>query len=138
MLDENLAIVANGTGISNVGSSSSLTFALVASGAEGNTLRRVAATANTSRKEYLIRHSQTGKNFAARTRTNLLYIFKKMDQDTSTTGLIIPSATVSVTIDRPTNMAGIITDNVIADMVGTHVGLLTTSGILTKLANLES
>jgi hypothetical protein len=138
MLDENLALVANGTGISNVGSSSSLTFALVASGVEGNTLRRVAATANSSRKEYLIRHSVTGKNFAARLRTNLLFRFSKVDQDTSTTGGIIPICNVGVTIDRPINLVSIITDAVVADMVGTHVGLLTTSGILTKLANQES
>jgi hypothetical protein len=138
MLAEDLTIVDNGALGTNIGSTGSRAFARVFSTLDGTTQRRYAAGANTDRMEFLIRHSQTGKGFAARTLSNIKWTYTKVNQDTSTTGGIIPTASVNWSLNRPTNMASITTDALMTSLTAYLVALLTTSGNMARFYNLES
>lgn len=139
MLDENLTLTDQGTGLANVGSTGSREYRLVApSGADGATLRRYAAGVNSTRSELRIAHQLTGKGFAQRTRTLVQKITTKVDQDTSLTGGIVPRATVGFTWDRPTNMGSIYTDAILKSEIGYILALIITSGNIDKLINLEA
>jgi hypothetical protein len=138
MLAENLTISDSTSGINNIGAGGSRLFALVALGADGSSVRRPADTAMTTRLEMMIRHQITGKGYAERFRSNFLFKQTKLDQDTSVTGGITPSASVSMTWDRPSKMGSIITDVHMKNMVGYLVQLMLTSGNAAAFLNQES
>jgi hypothetical protein len=139
MLSENLTLVDNAGSLTNVGSTGSREYRLVYQpGADGSTLRRFAATANTLRSELRIAHQQVGKGFNQRTRTVVQKILTKVDQDTSLTGGVIPRSTVGLTIDRPTNMGGIVTDAILKSEVGYIIALAIVTANLDSLFNLEA
>jgi hypothetical protein len=138
MLPEDLTIVDNGALGTNIGATGSRAFARVFSSLDGTTMRRYAATATTDRMEFLIRHSLSGKGYSQRTMSNIKFIYTKVNQDVSTTGGIIPSASVNWSINRPTNMSAITTDALVTSMSSYLVALLLTSGYMSRLHNLES
>jgi len=138
MLAENLTVSATASSLANIGTQSGTVFALVALGADGSTRRRVAATALTDRQEILIRHQITGKGWLERARMNLRVDLSKINQDTSLTGGVTPSASVSVTIDRPLKMAAIMTDVAINNAVGFAIQMFLTAGNIAAFHNQEA
>lgn len=138
MLAEDLTLVDNGALGTNIGANGSRAYARVFSTLDGTTQRRYAASANTDRTEFLIRHSQTGKGFAARTLSNIKWTYTKVNQDVATTGGIIPTASVNWSLNRPTNMSAITTDALMTSLTAYLIALLLTSGNMARLYNLES
>jgi hypothetical protein len=110
----------------------------VALGTDGASVRRPADTANTTRLELLIRHQITGKGWNERLRSNFQIRQTKMDQDTSLTGGVTPSGTVSMTWDRPNKMGSIITDVHMKNNVGYLVQLMLTAGNAAAFLNQET
>lgn len=138
MLAENLTVSATASGLANIGTQTGTAFNLVALGVDGSTKRRVAATAMTDRQEILIRHQITGKGWLERARMNLRVDLSKINQDVSLTGGITPSASVSVTIDRPNKMGAIMTDVAINNAVGLAIQMFLTAGNMAAFHNQEA
>jgi len=138
MLSENLTLTDGGALGTNIGATGSRAFNLVANSFDGSALRRYAATATTDRMELLVRHALAGKGFSQRTRSNIKFTYTKVNQDTSTTGGIVPSVSSSWTLDRPTNMGTITTDALCTSLTAFMCAMLLTSGMMASLYNLES
>jgi hypothetical protein len=138
MLAENLTLSATAGSLTNIGTLSAQVFALTHPAAVDGTNRRVAATAMTDRYEMMIRHQITGKNHAERHRMLLKFIYSKMNQDTSLTGGIRPSASASFSFDRPTQMSAIVTDAVMKELLGFAMGVMIASGNAASFFNMEA
>jgi hypothetical protein len=138
MLDENLTLTDGGALGTNIGGTGSRAFALVANPLDGSALRRYAATATTDRMELLVRHALQGKGFSQRTLSNIKFTYTKVNQDTSTTGGVVPSVSASWSLNRPTNLSSITTDALCTSLSAYLVALLVGSGNMAKLYNLES
>jgi hypothetical protein len=138
MLAEDLTLSATAGSLSNIGTLSAQVFSLVHPAAVDGTNRRVAATAMTDRYEMMIRHQLTGKSFAERHRMLLKFIYTKMNQDTSVTGGIKPSASVSFSFDRPSQMSALVTDAVMKELLGFAMAVMLTTGNAAKFFNMEA
>jgi hypothetical protein len=138
MLTSDLTVVDNQGSVTLPGGAGSLTFALVAGGGGTSSLRRVAATANTTPQELRISHTEVGKGFARRLRSLIQARITKNDAVLTSTGGIVPSISVSLTIDRPMNMGVYVTDQNVKDLLGQVFDVVTRSGQLAKLFNQES
>jgi hypothetical protein len=101
-------------------------------------VRRIAATATTTRQELKIKHSERGAGYKARIRSEVRLDYQKLDQDTSLTGGVIPSESVYLVIDRPVQSGGAITDTITKNNIGAVLDVILTSGQLDKLLNLEN
>jgi hypothetical protein len=138
MLSANLTVVDSHSSLTLPGSIGSVVYNQVAWNITNQILRRVAATANTTPQELLIAHAVTGKGFAARIRSLVKGTYRDLTKDLAETGGIVPSVSVGVTIDRPVQSDGAITDTIIKNVVGAVLDVILTSGALAQLLNQES
>jgi hypothetical protein len=138
MLAENLTLSATAGSLTNIGTLSAQVFALTHPAMVDGTLRRIAATAMTDRYEMSIRHQITGKSFAERHRMALKFIYTKMNQDVTLTGGIKPSASATLSFDRPSQMSAQVTDAVMKELLGFCVGVILTSGNAASFFNMEA
>jgi hypothetical protein len=138
MLDANLTVVDSHSSLTLPGALGSKVYNQVVSVDPSQSIRRIAATATTTRQELLIKHTQKGTGFNARIRTEVRVDYKKLDQDTTLTGGVVPSESIYLVIDRPLQSGGAITDTVTKNNVGACLDVVLTSGALDKLLNLEN
>jgi hypothetical protein len=138
MLTADLAVVDNHASLTLPGALGSKTYNQVTSTDPTQSVRRIAATATTTRQELKIKHTERGSGFNARIRSEVRIDYTKLDQDTSLTGGVVPSESVYLVIDRPVQSGGAITDTITKNNIGACLDVVLTSGAIDKLLNLEN
>lgn len=134
MLTADQTLVSNRASQTLPGSDASDVFVQVATNEPGTVLRRVTATALTTPQELRVIQALTGGNgFKRRRRTVVRNTITDLTADPADTGDIVPSASVSLTIDGPVNSGGAITDTMLKNMLGQIMDLFLISGQCDKL-----
>lgn len=138
MLTADQTLVSNRASQTLPGSDASDVFNQVATNEPGTILRRVQATASTTPQELRTIHSLTGgTGFKRRIRNVVRNTYSDWNADPTETGDVVPSASVTLTIDRPQNSGGAITDTIVKNLLGQVMDLLLISGQLDKFLNSE-
>jgi hypothetical protein len=136
MLTADLTVTDSGSA-TKPGAEGAKVYALVASLVNDKTLRRIAANATTVPHELAIQHSLSGSGYKQRCRSVVRLDLRRLDTDTTLTGGVIPSVSGYFVLDRPIQSNGYITTAHIQTIVGGVIDVLTVSGQLDKLLNLE-
>lgn len=137
MLTSDLVVTDSGSA-TKPGAEGAKTYALVASLVNDTTKRRIAANATTVPHELTIRHSLSGSGLKQRCRTLVRFDLTRLDTDVELTSGITPAVAAYVVLDRPMQSNGFITTAHIQTLVGGLVDVLTASGQLDKLLNMEA
>jgi len=137
MLTSDLTVVDNHASLTLPGTLGSKVYNQVATVANNASKRRIAATAGTTPQEIEISHEIKGTGFKARIRTMIRHKYTKVNQDTTLTEGVVPSASATLTFDRPVQSAGAITDVTFTDQIGALLDVVLTSGALAKILNQE-
>jgi hypothetical protein len=138
MLTADLTVVDNHAGLTLAGALGSKVYAQVNPQSANTTLRRIAATANTTPQEMSIGHQLTGgTGYRQRIRSALRFTYRKVDQDTTLTDGVIPGMSAQFVLDRPVLSAGAISDVVLINVTMALIDVLLTSGQFAKFLNQE-
>lgn len=138
MITADITLVANRAAQTLPGSDAGDVFNQVATVEPGTTLRRVAATAATTPQELKVTHTETGgTGFKRRYRSVVRNVFTDNTTDPAETGDVVPSVALTLTLDRPANSGGAITDVIIKNLLGQVMDFLLISGNLDKFLNRE-
>lgn len=139
MLSSDLALVSNRASQTLPGSAASTTFAqITGSGSSQAIVRRVAATALTTPQTFTISHENRGTGFNQRLRTLIQNKRVYNNTDLADTGGVVPSFTWNLTLDRPVNSGGVVTEAHLLDALGQLMDSLLISGNLTRILSQEA
>lgn len=138
MLNTTLTVNSSRASVTLPGSLGTKDFVLVQGFQANKTIRRIVATATTTPQEVSIQHTYSGKGtYGQRIRTVVRADYKRLDTDVNLTGGITPSASAYLVIDRPVQSNGYITVANIKDLVGQVCDVVTVTGQLDSVLNLE-
>lgn len=138
MLTADLTVVDSHAGLTLPGLLGSKVYAQITGPIGTQIVRRIAATANTTRQTLSIGHTLKGTGFNARVRTLVRHDYEKLDADVSLTGGVMPSSSCYFVMDRPLQSGGAITDAILTNNMAALVDVLLTSGQFAKLLNQEA
>lgn len=137
MLPADLTVVDNQGGVVLPGTQGTKTYPIVVSEKPGRTSRRRADTALTTPATIHTEQSVKGSGFNARAVSVIRSEWQKLDSDLGDTGGVVPSCAVTLTINRPVNSGGAVTTAVVKDTIAIVLDVVTRSGQLDKILNME-
>lgn len=138
MLNSALTVVDNHASLTLPGSLGSMVYDLVVTKEPLVTLRRIAATTNTTPQILAVKHEMRGAGFNQRVYSEVKANYQDLTTDASETGGIIPQVTAKVTFEYPVKSGGAITSAIIKNTIGAALDVVLTSGQLDKLLNQEA